>query len=310
MKFWWVNQNKTYNYEVPGGYLWSPKKTKSGAKNPYYDSMTQVSPGDIVFSFCDTQIKAIGVIQRSAETKDKPLEFGVQGDNWSTNGWYVSVKFKELAKNQQITPKNNLQSLQPLINYPTSPLVYSTGYGKQNVYLTNVTPPLADYLATLIGISLTEFQENLFDSEEENQQQEEYIRNNTTLSETEKFELIKSRRGQGLFKQNVKNINPKCFFTGIEDPNFLRASHIKPWAKSNNTERLDGNNGLLLLPHIDHLFDRGFITFTDAGTLIISPELPNEIIDQYKLFEQNSPRTLNNSQKEYMSYHRTYIFKK
>ena len=73
MRHWWVNQNQTYRYEVPGGFLWSPKTTSNGRRNYYYDAMEQVSPGDLVFSFCDTLIKAIGVVQRPALTAPKPL---------------------------------------------------------------------------------------------------------------------------------------------------------------------------------------------------------------------------------------------
>jgi predicted restriction endonuclease len=59
--------------------------------------------------------------------------------------------------------------------------------------------------------------------------------------------------------------------TGVDNPNHLLASHSKPWRDSSNEERLNGENGLLLTPSIDHLFDRGFIGFEDSGTLIISP---------------------------------------
>lgn len=310
MKYWWVNQNQTYKYEVPGGYLWSPKVTKSGAKNRYYDSMTQVSPGDVVFSFSEANIKAIGIIQSYAETRDKPLEFGETGDYWNTNGWYVEVVFKELPSNQQITPKNDLEKIQKLIDYPTSPLIKKTGYGKQNVYLTDVTAPLANYLESEIGISLASLQETLFDAEKEVKKSENAILNDTSLTETEKTQLIKSRRGQGLFKRNVSNINPNCFFTGITDGNFLRASHIKPWSESNNTERLDGHNGILLVPHIDHLFDGGFITFTDEGALIVSSDVPTEIIDSYHLLEQRTPRQFTEQQKVYMQHHRLHVFQK
>jgi hypothetical protein len=40
---------------------------------------------------------------------------------------------------------------------------------------------------------------------------------------------------------------------------------------STNPERLNGENGLLLTPTRDHLFDRGFISFEDSGRLIVSP---------------------------------------
>ena len=59
--------------------------------------------------------------------------------------------------------------------------------------------------------------------------------------------------------------------TKVERPEHLVASHTKPWRDSTNEERLDGENGLLLTPTIDHLFDKGFISFEDKGDLIVSP---------------------------------------
>jgi predicted restriction endonuclease len=66
-------------------------------------------------------------------------------------------------------------------------------------------------------------------------------------------------------------IEARCRITGVDNPNHLLASHCKPWTDSSNEERLNGENGLLLTPSIDHLFDRGFIGFEDSGNLIISP---------------------------------------
>lgn len=56
MRYWWVNQNQTYRHEVRGGYLWSPKRKANQARNPFYDFMREVAPGDVVFSFADTVI--------------------------------------------------------------------------------------------------------------------------------------------------------------------------------------------------------------------------------------------------------------
>jgi putative restriction endonuclease len=61
MRYWWVNQNQTYRHEVQGGYLWSPKRNANGARNPFYESMREVAPGDLIFSFMDTRILAIGI---------------------------------------------------------------------------------------------------------------------------------------------------------------------------------------------------------------------------------------------------------
>ncbi len=66
--------------------------------------------------------------------------------------------------------------------------------------------------------------------------------------------------------------------TGVDLLDHLRASHIKPWRNSSDQEKVDGNNGLLLAPHIDHLFDQGYISFMDVGDLIVSKQCPAALI--------------------------------
>ena len=75
MRYWWVNQNQTYRQEQAGGYLWSPKRNANGAKNPFYESMREVSPGDMIFSFVDTFIVAIGVAQSYCWESPKRISF-------------------------------------------------------------------------------------------------------------------------------------------------------------------------------------------------------------------------------------------
>ncbi len=79
MRYWWVNQNQTYRREVQGGYLWSPKRKANQARNAFYDFMREVAPGDVVFSFADTVIRAIGIAASHAYEAPKPLEFGQTG---------------------------------------------------------------------------------------------------------------------------------------------------------------------------------------------------------------------------------------
>jgi hypothetical protein len=76
------------------------------------------------------------------------------------------------------------------------------------------------------------------------------------IDETEKSALILARRGQGVFKQRVRRLERRCRITGVERIEHLRASHCKPWRDSDDAERLDGENGLLLTPTIDHLLGR------------------------------------------------------
>ena len=82
MRYWWVNQNQTYRPEIAGGYLWSPKRNANGARNPFYEFMREVAPGDLVFSFVDTRIVAIGTVASYCYESPKPTEFGGFGLNW------------------------------------------------------------------------------------------------------------------------------------------------------------------------------------------------------------------------------------
>jgi putative restriction endonuclease len=93
------------------------------------------------------------------------------------------------------------------------------------------------------------------------------------LSSTEREAVVKARVGQGRFREDLLHVWRGCAITDVRRPDLLRASHIKPWRWSSNPERLDPHNGLLLLPHYDHLFDRGYITFDDSGTLVPSPAI-------------------------------------
>lgn len=113
-----------------------------------------------------------------------------------------------------------------------------------------------DLTAALDAIIYDE--DSLGDLEWRENQAEAKLKDDNTIIETDKVELIKARRGQGIFRRRVLATEPYCRLTGVSDPRFLRASHIKPWVVSDNNERLDGNNGLMLSPHVDHLFDGGY----------------------------------------------------
>jgi putative restriction endonuclease len=109
------------------------------------------------------------------------------------------------------------------------------------------------------------------DIEEWERRLEVAIAADMAIRETERATLVQARRGQGLFRENVTSIERACRVTKVERMEHLIASHIQPWRDSNNDQRLDGENGLLLTPTVDHLFDKGFISFENSGQLIQSP---------------------------------------
>ncbi len=140
--------------------------------------------------------------------------------------------------------------------------------------------------------------------------QEREIQNRTDIGATEKYQLSRSRVGQGQYRKNLQQFEAGCRITGITDGRFLTASHIKPWSKSNDFEKLDGNNGLLLSPHIDRLFDRGYISFKDSGELMLNSTLPADVATAWGLVEGTRTVSLRSQQAVYMDYHRREIFGK
>ena len=87
----------------------------------------------------------------------------------------------------------------------------------------------------------------------------------------------------------------------------LRASHIKPWKNSDDREKLDGANGLLLAPHVDHLFDRGFISFSGQGRLLVSPKLDVSVLERWAIVLPQSVGEFKTKQREYLEYHQDVV---
>ena len=127
------------------------------------------------------------------------------------------------------------------------------------------------------------------------------------LEETEKSTCMKARLGHSKLKQILVKKEKCCKVCGLSDTRFLIASHIKPWSKSNNHERLDLNNVLLLCPHHDAAFDKGYITFDQDGMILISSELT---LETRALLNLNPERKveLSDKQSEYILWHRENIF--
>lgn len=127
----------------------------------------------------------------------------------------------------------------------------------------------------------------------------------------EKKQLIRARVGQGEYRNKLLTQCPFCPITLISDDRLLIASHIKPWAISNDFEKTDPNNGLMLTPTFDRLFDRGFLSFTDDKKTILSPFLSNMTYSKIGISDNRIiPHLPIEGREEYMEYHRNNILKK
>lgn len=132
---------------------------------------------------------------------------------------------------------------------------------------------------------------------------------NSDIPETEKKALIDSRIGQGKFRNQLIDYWQGCSISNVKTVEILKASHIKPWSKSNNLERLDLYNGFLLLPNLDTLFDKGFISFDIKGNILISDLIPSK---EYKIMGVKPEMKINlhRNHQSYLQYHRDNVYKK
>ena len=132
----------------------------------------------------------------------------------------------------------------------------------------------------------------------------------TITGPTFREQLVRARRGQGVFRANVLLREEFCRVTGVNEPRHLKASHIKPWRDATDAERLDGANGLLLSPHIDHLFDEGYITFSSSQELVIVPEVRDKLLDAWGIDAGARVGEFSRQQNAYLDYHRANVFKR
>jgi putative restriction endonuclease len=303
-RYWWVNQNQTFNEEATGGFMWSPKTNKDGKRSHYYDNMTLIQPGDVIFSYVGTAIKAVGVALSKAYEGPKPTAFGSKGSNWLNNGWKVDVDYTRL--NGNFKPKMFMDVIAPELPGKHSPL-RASGTGNQ-AYLFEISANLGKLLLELsnapeLEMEVTSLADLTFDEEEQS------LISDATLSETVKATLVQARRGQGQFRKRVHLVEIGCRVTQVTAEKLLVASHIKPWKDSNNEERMSGNNGLFLSPHIDALFDKGYITFSTQGEMLVSPQLEQDVLTRWKINPSKSVGKFNEEQKYFLDFHNRERFK-
>ncbi len=267
--------------------------------------MRDVQPGDIVFSFCDAYIKAVGIAVSECFSANKPEVFGSAGQNWSQEGWQVDVEFTRA--NNPIRPKEHMSLLRDFLPSKYAP-IQANGNGLQGVYLAAVPGPMAHVLLDLLKVpELKVPQTDLKDlefSEEEKQ-----IVASQELAETTKATLVMARRGQGVFRDRVSVLESNCRVTGVSFDKLLIASHIKPWRLSTNAERLDGNNGLFLSPHIDRLFDSGFISFTKTGEMLVSEQLDKDVLPKWGVDPRMKYGRFNDDQSFFLAHHQEVTFR-
>ncbi|TXD53227.1 MULTISPECIES: HNH endonuclease [unclassified Polaribacter] len=205
-----------------------------------------------------------------------------------------------LSQNHKIDDKLNFDKIDAIISIEEKRKINRNFYTKDKD-LSNFKSSLRKYNKYLNNGFSTKIKNSI-------RKEEDDINVDNKITNTEKESLILSRIGQGNFRNNLIKYWSTCSVTNFDKTGLLIASHIKPWKESNNIERLDAFNGLLLLPNYDKLFDRGYINFDSNGKIKISKFL--NAVDK-NILNINSEIKLRNLEKEhikYLEYHKEFCF--
>lgn len=274
MRYWLVGHGNEYRHEIAGGYIWIPKKRPGKSRDRYSETILSVAAGDGLLSFAEGRIAHAGRVAEPALG-----EPGRQGE-----GWWLPVDWLPLP--EPVTPAALPSARLAEIPAALFQDIVAEG-GLTNWPLLDPAPDAPAHVAA----SRLDY--------------------DAALTASVRDRQVKARRGQSLFRFRVFQIERACRLTGIVNPDLLIASHIKPWRLCATThERLDGANGLLLTPHVDRLFDRGLLSFSDAGEVLTSPGLAADDLARLGLGEAcaRNVGAFSAEQRTYLAYHRSAVF--
>jgi putative restriction endonuclease len=308
-RHWWVNYAAGDHAQIDGSYLWLPKSNSNGSRNQSHQNLTRVAPGDMVFACTAGVIGALGFVLDRARSASLPEQSAAAPPTAAArDGWLIAVRFVELALPLRAQP--HLAELKPLLPARHSPL-RAAGEVNQNVYLAEIPTPMAAVLRRLLQPQVEDCEARIgaeTDGKLAQRAIEDHIWRRADIAPQERRQLIGARVGQGVFRERLECLETACRVTGIMDRRYLQATHIKPWKDADDDEKLDGANGLLLSPHMRLLFERGHISFTDEGALLVSRHL-NPYVRTAWCVEQRAPaRAFTPAQCAYLQHHRWRIF--
>jgi hypothetical protein len=275
VRYWLVRHDKSCRHEISGGYIWAPKRNSGRRRARYYDAILNIAAGDGILSCAEGRIGHVGLVADHAVG-----ERGRDGE-----GWWLPVDWTGLPDAVAVEPRPRAA----LAELPAERFHDILREGAAAAWPD--ASPEASGAAAHVAASRLDY--------------------DAALTASVRDQQVKARRGQGLFRFRVFQIESACRLTGIFNPDLLIASHIKPWRLCETThERLDGANGLLLTPHVDRLFDRGLIGFSDDGDVLRSGALPADDLHRLGLAEAcgRNAGAFTERQRFYLGWHREAVF--
>ena len=293
MASWWVTQGRdSFEVAQKERALYSILEDKRGRQSITRKAILDIRPGDLIISYHKGVLRAVSFAMSLPYRVPLPPAWKGKNSPYK-NRYRVDLQY---TLTTPIPFKDIREDLYPLLKDAASPPVGSDKRVGQSSYIHELPPKAAQLLLDRMGAEC-------------DSPIDQAIRN-TTSDTVEREALVKSRVGQGPYRQRLLQYwKDRCAVTGVTEANLLEAGHIKPWRDSNNKEKLDFYNGLPLTPTLSKLFDKGYITFDEKGRLHMASTL-----DQATCTKLGLSRALRLSQKlnkkhlPYLRYHQRAIF--
>ncbi|NEU09373.1 HNH endonuclease [Flavihumibacter sp. R14] len=292
MRFWWVNQGQTYKEEYNGGFLWAPISNSKFQTLFHWQNMAEVQSGDIIFSYVNGFIKKAGIALNEPYTFQKPGNFKL----WENEGRRIDIEY--YGTQNPISIKEIYDTTRGKWPQKYAPLHRNTAKANQG-YLFEVPEKLGELILSKLAIPAIQ-------SIGLNSGQLNRAANKTT-----KEAIIQARVGQGKFRRDlIAQWNSQCAVTKFSIVGLLIASHIKPWAISSNEDRLNPDNGLLLSPNFNALFDKFLISFSKTGNLIKGNRISWQDLALLDIGSSSKILNLNSANYQYLELHRELMSNK
>ncbi len=317
MSIWWVNLGTGYKAQIGESALWAPNHGKNPVTGSLYSPrwhwkiLGDVSPGEFLVLCEDQRIMGIAIAAEAPLPNAQPPKDLRLHPTWNDEGWLLKVK---LALLQTPLDRNNIANglfLTKTFNSPVRRDKLGKLQGNQ-IYAAKVPELDSAVFLDRIIYELNQQKPGAFNALID-AALEVSSSGDQKEAETTKEALIKARVGQGQFRTELLHRwNKQCCATGLQLTTLLRASHILSWSESDNKQRLDEFNGLLLSPAYDAAFDAYLITLRDDGSWQWDPKISEDELHRAGLgkIEQQNVKGLTDQHAFYLEKHRQKALKR
>jgi len=310
-RFWWVNHPSLPVFDPEASSLWfAQRRAHNKTRAESERNVQRLLPGDLLCIASEDTLCAAGVVLKVPQGEQRMMaaDNPPHAQGQMEHGFAVPVRLGAFSNPPRFADHAaRLTGVMPRRNAP----LRAGGSLNRDAWLCLMPAPLVATIRELLRGELEQIVSAataMLGSRLGDDAAEAILQQRSDLDAALKAELLHARYGQGLFRANVERWQQGCRITGLLDRRHVRAVHIKPWARSSDAERLDGHNGLLLSPHLAHLFERGYLSFSNAGALLISRELNPAVVRSWAIDSDSSCGTFAPEQHPYLEFHRGEIF--